>query len=40
MVPLTAILAAAALGHETGNDGGLFPINPKLGVSGFPDCIR
>ena len=31
---------AGALGHETGNDKGLFPINPGLGVSGFPDCVR
>ena len=41
-IPFFLVLGAvgAAVGHETGNDRGRFPINPALGVSGFPDCVR
>jgi hypothetical protein len=34
---LATLVASSCLGH---GDPKLFPINPQLGVSGFPDCHR
>ena len=39
LLPL-ALLLLAAPGGEAHGDPRLWPINPELGVSGFPDCRR